>query len=316
MFGNAANKLSISSTKSMHGHCLGAGGGIEAVAAIKAINEKFVPATVGLDEPDPECDLDYTPNVGREARGQLRHVELVCLRRTERRSRVRTPAGLRRALPRSSRLIVVIGFAGLVGLVVAYAVLGYLRSMRQERGIATHAEEIFRSPTSFVAGNPQGDVSVVAFLDYNCPYCRARRARTRAAARDGRQGPARAERASRARQGLREQVARIALAAAAQGKYFELHQRLFAESGRATKAKALRIASELGLDVGRLERDMDDPTITAALLENTRLARDIGVRGVPFYLVGDRVLGEGNDLYGQLSQKVADIREHGCRTSC
>ena len=70
-----------------------------------------------------------------------------------------------------------------------------------------------------------------------------------------------------------EQVARIALAAAAQGKYFELHQRLFAESGRATKAKALRIASELGLDVGRLERDMDDPTITAALLENTRLAR-------------------------------------------
>src|SRR6185312_6625109 len=44
VFGNAANKLSISSTKSMHGHCLGAGGGIEAVAAIKAINDKFVPA--------------------------------------------------------------------------------------------------------------------------------------------------------------------------------------------------------------------------------------------------------------------------------
>jgi nodulation protein E len=66
VFGNAANKLSISSTKSMHGHCLGAGGGIEAVAAVKAIGEKFVPPTVGLDEPDPECDLDYTPNVGRE----------------------------------------------------------------------------------------------------------------------------------------------------------------------------------------------------------------------------------------------------------
>jgi len=61
---------------------------------------------------------------------------------------------------------------------------------------------------------------------------------------------------------------------------------------------------------------MDDPTITAALLENTRLARDIGVRGVPFYLVGDRVLGEGNDLYAQLSQKVADIRENGCRAAC
>jgi nodulation protein E len=66
VFGGGANKLSISSTKSMHGHCLGAGGGIEAVAAIKAIGEKFVPPTVGLDEVDPECDLDYTPNVGRK----------------------------------------------------------------------------------------------------------------------------------------------------------------------------------------------------------------------------------------------------------
>ena len=66
VFGNAANKLSISSTKSMHGHCLGAGGGIEAVAAVKAIQHNFIPPTVGLDDPDPECDLDYTPNAGRE----------------------------------------------------------------------------------------------------------------------------------------------------------------------------------------------------------------------------------------------------------
>jgi nodulation protein E len=66
VFGNAANKLSISSTKSMHGHCLGAGGGIEAVAVVKAICEGFIPPTVGLDEPDPECDLDYTPNVGKK----------------------------------------------------------------------------------------------------------------------------------------------------------------------------------------------------------------------------------------------------------
>ncbi|MGI8725753.1 MAG: beta-ketoacyl-[acyl-carrier-protein] synthase family protein [Methyloceanibacter sp.] len=66
VFGNAANKVSISSTKSMHGHCLGAGGAIEAVAAIKAIGDNFVPATLGLDEPDDECDLDYTANVGRK----------------------------------------------------------------------------------------------------------------------------------------------------------------------------------------------------------------------------------------------------------
>jgi nodulation protein E len=66
VFGDAANKVSISSTKSMHGHCLGAGGGIEAVAAVKAMSEGFVPPTVGLSEPDPECDLDYTANIGKK----------------------------------------------------------------------------------------------------------------------------------------------------------------------------------------------------------------------------------------------------------
>lgn len=65
VFGNAANKLSISSTKSMHGHCLGAGGGIEAAATVRAMKEGFVPPTAGLSEPDPECDLDYTANVGK-----------------------------------------------------------------------------------------------------------------------------------------------------------------------------------------------------------------------------------------------------------
>jgi len=66
VFGNHAKNLAISSTKSMHGHPLGAGGGIEAVACINAMTEKWVPPTIGLDDPDPECDLDYVPNVGRD----------------------------------------------------------------------------------------------------------------------------------------------------------------------------------------------------------------------------------------------------------
>jgi nodulation protein E len=57
--------VSISSNKSMHGHCLGAGGGVEAVACIKAIAEHFVPPTIGFDEAGEGCDLDYTPNKGR-----------------------------------------------------------------------------------------------------------------------------------------------------------------------------------------------------------------------------------------------------------
>jgi nodulation protein E len=68
VFGNAANDVSVSSTKSMHGHCLGAGGAIEAVACVKAIGDQFVPATIGFDEPGAGCDLDYTPNEGRSRR--------------------------------------------------------------------------------------------------------------------------------------------------------------------------------------------------------------------------------------------------------
>lgn len=65
VFGKHANNLGVSSTKSMYGHPLGASGGIEAVACIKAIEEGWMPPTVGLDEADPECDLDYIANVGR-----------------------------------------------------------------------------------------------------------------------------------------------------------------------------------------------------------------------------------------------------------
>ena len=61
-FGDHARKLKISSTKSMTGHCIAGGGGIEAIACILAIRDGFYPPTINLDNPDPECDLDYVPN--------------------------------------------------------------------------------------------------------------------------------------------------------------------------------------------------------------------------------------------------------------
>lgn len=66
VFGAGADKLAVSSTKSMHGHLLGAAGGIEAIAAILSLREDIVPPTVNYDEPDPECDLDYIPNEAKE----------------------------------------------------------------------------------------------------------------------------------------------------------------------------------------------------------------------------------------------------------
>jgi len=62
VFGDHAKKLNVSSTKSMHGHLLGAAGGLESVICIKALIEGVIPPTINLDNQDPECDLNYTPN--------------------------------------------------------------------------------------------------------------------------------------------------------------------------------------------------------------------------------------------------------------
>lgn len=66
LFGRHANEVSLSSTKSMHGHALGASAAIEVIACAKSIESGVVPPTIGLDEPDPRCDLDYTPGIQRK----------------------------------------------------------------------------------------------------------------------------------------------------------------------------------------------------------------------------------------------------------
>lgn len=67
VFNDYAYKIPVSSTKSMTGHLLGAAGAIESVISIKALDDSFIPPTIGLVKQDPECDLDYVPNTGRKA---------------------------------------------------------------------------------------------------------------------------------------------------------------------------------------------------------------------------------------------------------
>lgn len=66
VFGDAAYKVAVSSTKSMTGHMLGAAGAVEAIVCAKAIEDSYIPATINYVTPDPECDLDIVPNTGRE----------------------------------------------------------------------------------------------------------------------------------------------------------------------------------------------------------------------------------------------------------
>jgi 3-oxoacyl-[acyl-carrier-protein] synthase II len=68
VFGDHARRLAISSSKSLFGHLLGGSGGVEAVACAQTLRDQVVHPTLNQEEPDPECDLDYVPNVAREMR--------------------------------------------------------------------------------------------------------------------------------------------------------------------------------------------------------------------------------------------------------
>ncbi|MGA8435460.1 MAG: DsbA family protein, partial [Methyloceanibacter sp.] len=150
------------------------------------------------------------------------------------------------------------------------------QASQQTKAISDNADAIFRSPVSHVAGNPNGDVSVVEFFDYNCPFCRhALHDVVKLIDDDG-----------KVRLVLKElpilsddsvAAAKLALASNKQGKYFEMHQKLLSEPGKADKAKALRIAKDLGLDVDQLQKDADDPDIKKALDEAKDLAHKLGL---------------------------------------
>jgi protein-disulfide isomerase len=186
----------------------------------------------------------------------------------------------------------------------------------QEKVISDNAEAIFRSPLAYTAGNPDGDVTVVEFFDYNCGFCkRALPDVVKLVDNDDKvrfvfkELPIFGEES--------EGAAKAALAAGKQGKYFEMHQKLFSDPGKADKDKALKIAQEIGLDVPQLEKDMESPEVQKALDEAKDLAQKLGLQGTPLYLIGDRTIpGAPDDLYDQLVAKVAEVREKGCKATC
>lgn len=187
------------------------------------------------------------------------------------------------------------------------------QTAQQEKAISENADALFRSKHAYIGGNPDGDVTVVEFFDYNCGYCkRAMPDLVKLIDND-----------DKVRVVLKElpifggdsdEAAKGALAAKLQGKYFEMHQRLFSENGKANKDKVLQIAAELGLDVEQLKKDMEGEEVGKALEEARELAQKLGLQGTPFYLIGDQTIpGAPEDLYDRLTEKVAEVREKGCK---
>jgi protein-disulfide isomerase len=191
-------------------------------------------------------------------------------------------------------------------------------TQRRQKSIFDNADAIFRSPVSHVAGNPNGDVSLVEFFDYNCGYCRrALPDVVKLVNEDG-----------KVRLVLKElpifgddsvAAATLALASNKQGKYFQMHQKLLSEPGRANEEKALQIAKQLGLDVDQLQKDAEDPDIKTALNEAKDLAQKLqgSPLSTPYYVIGDHVLDAvSDDFFSRLKEEVAEARRKGCAGNC
>jgi protein-disulfide isomerase len=178
--------------------------------------------------------------------------------------------------------------------------------------VSENAKEIYRHPDAPVAGNPDGDITVVEFFDYNCGYCKRGFHNIRELI----------EKDKKVRVVFKElpilskdseDAAKIALAARAQGKYWELHQAMIESKGRVTEASALEMAGKLGLDVAKLKADKDSEAVKGELARVEALARKMNISGTPHFLVGsDAIGGAPEDLLDQLTAKIATLRETGC----
>lgn len=154
--------------------------------------------------------------------------------------------------------------------------------------IRRSGEGLYSDALSPVGGNPNGDVSIVVFYDYFCGYCK----KTLPALQALIAGDSRLRIIYKEFPILGPQsmiAAKAALAAARQGKFAEFH-RLMLESDSGSDEAIKAIASKLGLDYPRFQKDMDDPVTVAAIDRNIRLAESIGVTGTPAYLIGDKFI--------------------------
>lgn len=162
---------------------------------------------------------------------------------------------------------------------------------------------LYEDPGSPVRGNANGDVTLVEFFDYNCPYCR--------------QTLVTLEELQLANPRLRivykefpilsdnsRFAARAALASRNQDKYFEFHDALMSAGGIVTPERVIAIARAAGISIRRLRRDMDDPEIQATIDRNLMLAASLRITGTPSFAVGDRVFRGAAD--GQTLQALID----------
>jgi protein-disulfide isomerase len=153
--------------------------------------------------------------------------------------------------------------------------------------IKDHAPAIFSSPRQVNLGNPQGDVTMVEFFDYNCAFCK----RAMSDMLDLMKGDPKLKVVLKEFPVLGEgsmQAAQVAVAVRMQDKtgkkYIDFHTKLLGGRGPADKARALAVAKEIGLDMARLDKDLQSDEVKQTLEENLKLAEGLGLNGTPSYV--------------------------------
>ena len=177
---------------------------------------------------------------------------------------------------------------------------------KAKESLAARSSEVFDDPETPVGGNPKGDVTLVEFFDYRCPYCKQVQPRLQELLADDRQ----------LRIAYKEfpilgsasvVAARAALAAHRQGKYEAFHDAMMAAKGEITEDTVYRVAGSVGVDVDRLKREMASPQIDATLKANQALADALDIRGTPGFVVGDQIVPGAVEL-SSLKELVAGAR--------
>jgi protein-disulfide isomerase len=178
-----------------------------------------------------------------------------------------------------------------------------------KEGIKANAADLFRSPLDFVAGHPDGKVTVVEFFDYNCPYCKKSHPDVLALEKEQdvrlvmKEFPILGEGSTFA--------AKAAIAAKKQGKYWELHTAMMAAPGHIGEKEVLSIAEKVGLDTAKLPKDMDDPDNEAPIKLSHDLAAKLGINWTPTFIIGDQLIPGAIGLPG-LETAIGNVRKNGC----
>ena len=188
-----------------------------------------------------------------------------------------------------------------------------IQAEKTKQALKENANEIFKRTNAPIAGNPNGDVTVVEFFDYNCGYCKkAFGDIAKLVDKDPKVKVVLKELPILSKGS--EEAARIALAARMQGKYWEVHRTLITIRGEINEQTAMRAVEKVaGLDLAKLKKDMDSPEVKSEISLVRDLATKMGIQGTPHFLVGDRVIpGAPGNLLEQIQNHVTDLRKTGC----